>query len=370
MAGANKPNHGNSIMKAIREATGANDQDIQLVLKECGNDVNEAVARLIDCTYLLDWFFEQTRGGIGSRGPSPPLQRAYVATYVVTYLFGPSRGENGSGRPRSGSPRHLRGPSIRTQQRWRERETPRRRRTAPLAHSLNRSARSLAHTRSPIRQVHLSPSCPKRTRWSSRSRGTRRRGRSEATSTSGMGLEEAVGETAGISGVAETAEVVAEAAVTAETVVAGEETAVAGGETVGHRRQGGWSRRPSSRSLRRFRSRLPLRPPQTARRPRPRPRLPRRHPQEPARARWLTCSSQSPSRRPSPASPSRSQRRRPLPLPRQHRSRPSQPLPLPSPHRRPRVSGGQSRPRRSPPRSRSKQQPTHPSRPRRDLQLR
>ncbi len=59
MAGANKPNHGNSIMKAIREATGANDQDIQLVLKECGNDVNEAVARLIDCTYLLDWFLSK-----------------------------------------------------------------------------------------------------------------------------------------------------------------------------------------------------------------------------------------------------------------------------------------------------------------------
>ena len=145
MAGANKPNHGNSIMKAIREATGANDQDIQLVLKECGNDVNEAVARLIDCTYLLDWFFEQTRGGIGSRGPSPPLQRAYVATYVVTYLFGPSRGENGSGRPRSGSPRHLRGPSIRTQQKVAVRERPPdddgplrslTRSIAPLAHSL------------------------------------------------------------------------------------------------------------------------------------------------------------------------------------------------------------------------------------------
>jgi len=143
MAGANKPNHGNSIMKAIREATGANDQDIQLVLKECGNDVNEAVARLIDCTYLLDWFFEQTRGGIGSRGPSPPLQRAYVATYVVTYLFGPSRGENGSGRPRSGSPRHLRGPSIRTHPTTTDRSA---RSNAQSLRSLTRSIAPLAHS--------------------------------------------------------------------------------------------------------------------------------------------------------------------------------------------------------------------------------
>lgn len=40
-----------AILRTIREATGASDADIALVLKECGNDVNETVSRLIDSTF-------------------------------------------------------------------------------------------------------------------------------------------------------------------------------------------------------------------------------------------------------------------------------------------------------------------------------
>lgn len=39
------------IIETIREATGATDEDIKMVLAECNNDVNEATARLIDSTF-------------------------------------------------------------------------------------------------------------------------------------------------------------------------------------------------------------------------------------------------------------------------------------------------------------------------------
>lgn len=39
------------IIETIREATGASDEDIKMVLAECNNDVNEATARLIDSTF-------------------------------------------------------------------------------------------------------------------------------------------------------------------------------------------------------------------------------------------------------------------------------------------------------------------------------
>jgi len=80
MVGAkDKPNAG-SIMKTIREATGASDQDIQLVLKECNNDVNEAVARLIDSTFLLDWFFELANSRRISRRRAAIARRCSVHT--------------------------------------------------------------------------------------------------------------------------------------------------------------------------------------------------------------------------------------------------------------------------------------------------
>jgi len=86
MVGAkDKPNAG-SIMKTIREATGASDQDIQLVLKECNNDVNEAVARLIDSTFLLDWFFELANSRRISRRRAAIARRCSVHTSWHTYL--------------------------------------------------------------------------------------------------------------------------------------------------------------------------------------------------------------------------------------------------------------------------------------------
>ena len=36
------------VLEAIREATGAADEDIRQTLAECNNDVNEATSRLID----------------------------------------------------------------------------------------------------------------------------------------------------------------------------------------------------------------------------------------------------------------------------------------------------------------------------------
>jgi NACalpha-BTF3-like transcription factor len=35
-------------LDAIKEATGASEEDISAMLSECGNDVNEATARLIE----------------------------------------------------------------------------------------------------------------------------------------------------------------------------------------------------------------------------------------------------------------------------------------------------------------------------------
>jgi NACalpha-BTF3-like transcription factor len=52
MAGTSKVSQSKRILETIREATGASDEDIQMVLKECNNDVNEATARLIDSTCL------------------------------------------------------------------------------------------------------------------------------------------------------------------------------------------------------------------------------------------------------------------------------------------------------------------------------
>lgn len=58
MAGSTSKGSASSkkIIDAIREATGASDEDIQMVLKECNGDVNEATARLIDSTWLF--YFE------------------------------------------------------------------------------------------------------------------------------------------------------------------------------------------------------------------------------------------------------------------------------------------------------------------------
>ncbi len=55
MAGSTSKGSASSkkILDAIREATGASDEDIQMVLKECNGDVNEATARLIDSTWCL-----------------------------------------------------------------------------------------------------------------------------------------------------------------------------------------------------------------------------------------------------------------------------------------------------------------------------
>lgn len=54
MAGSTSTGKGSAsskkILDAIREATGASNEDIQMVLKECNGDVNEATARLIDST--------------------------------------------------------------------------------------------------------------------------------------------------------------------------------------------------------------------------------------------------------------------------------------------------------------------------------
>jgi len=61
MAGSTSKGSASSkkILDAIREATGASDEDIQMVLKECNGDVNEATARLIDSTWwcLLGMLF-------------------------------------------------------------------------------------------------------------------------------------------------------------------------------------------------------------------------------------------------------------------------------------------------------------------------
>ena len=41
------------IVEAIREATGASDDDISAMLAECNYDVNEATSRLIDSKFAL-----------------------------------------------------------------------------------------------------------------------------------------------------------------------------------------------------------------------------------------------------------------------------------------------------------------------------
>ena len=44
------------VLEAIREATGAADEDIRQTLAECGNDVNEATSRLVDSEWpSLGW---------------------------------------------------------------------------------------------------------------------------------------------------------------------------------------------------------------------------------------------------------------------------------------------------------------------------
>lgn len=55
MAGSTSKGSASSkkILDAIREATGASVEDIQMALKECNGDVNEATARLIDSTWCF-----------------------------------------------------------------------------------------------------------------------------------------------------------------------------------------------------------------------------------------------------------------------------------------------------------------------------
>lgn len=48
-----KPAAPQKIVAMIREATGASDEDINLMLQECNYDVNEATTRLIESGYSL-----------------------------------------------------------------------------------------------------------------------------------------------------------------------------------------------------------------------------------------------------------------------------------------------------------------------------
>ena len=76
MAGSTSKGSASSkkILDAIREATGASDEDIQMVLKECNGDVNEATARLIDSTWwcLLECFSVRSSAQCGPSSVSGP----------------------------------------------------------------------------------------------------------------------------------------------------------------------------------------------------------------------------------------------------------------------------------------------------------
>jgi hypothetical protein len=70
------------IIAAIREATGASVEDIQMVLKECNHDVNEATARLIDSTWRFFVFLLQCLFLLDLGAPAPlkpfPAPEGYI----------------------------------------------------------------------------------------------------------------------------------------------------------------------------------------------------------------------------------------------------------------------------------------------------